>query len=299
MEDLPQRNVPAENGRTARRIKQTLWIERGRTTSVTDADTLLHPRHAHDEFAAGLSDQKMKRPIALLAGGLLVLSLALNVLLWTRLSRQSDQLRSAQASAGETDELRQQIQELQNSRTSRADPVYPNALELARLQNETGQLRKQAAEAAAWRAQAADVARLRAQLAAATQSLARAESELAEAVKLSPAELQSMKEEAQAVQCVNHLKQICLAARLWAGDHNHIFPPDFVSMQQELSGPQILFCPTDGAAQRVTEWSQVDPASISYRLLNPGGDDRDPSKPLATCPIHGHVGLSDGSVHRR
>ncbi len=63
--------------------------------------------------------------------------------------------------------------------------------------------------------------------------------------------------------------------------------------------PKILFCPADAAAIRVTEWSQLNLATISYRFLNPNGNESDPTKVLATCPIHGHVALSDGSVQRR
>jgi hypothetical protein len=241
----------------------------------------------------------MKRFISLLVGGLLGLSLALNIFLWSRLSSQSTQLKSAEASANEIDELRRQNQELQMNRTSAADSASANARELARLRNEVGQLRKQAGEAAALRAQAADAAQLRAQLAAATQNLAWAESALADAVKLSPEELQQMKEEAQSVGCVNNLKQIGLAARLWATDYNNIFPPDFISMSNELATPKILFCPADAGGTRASEWPQLNPSWISYRLLYPNGNTSDPAKPLATFPIHGHTVLSDGSVHRQ
>ena len=48
------------------------------------------PICAHDEVARELSDKKMKRFIPLLVGGLLVLSLALNIFLWSRLSSQGD-----------------------------------------------------------------------------------------------------------------------------------------------------------------------------------------------------------------
>src|SRR5437762_6220837 len=89
----------------------------------------------------------MKRFIPLLVGSLLVLSLALNIFLWSRLSSQSNQLKSAQASGNEIDELQRQNQELQMNRTNAADSASANARELARLRNEVGQLRKQAGEA--------------------------------------------------------------------------------------------------------------------------------------------------------
>jgi len=229
----------------------------------------------------------------------LALSLALNIFLWNRLSNEGNQLKAAQASAGEIDELRRQSQEPQSKRPSAPDSDNPNARELARLRNEVGQLRKQAGEMETVRAQAGEAAQLRARLAAATQNLARAESELASAVKLSPEELQQAKEEALSARCINNLKQIGLAARMWANDHNDIFPPDFISMKAELATPKLLFCPADNAAIPVADWSQLNPSTVSYRFLNPNGNETDPTKLLTTCPIHGHVGLSDGSVQRK
>ena len=136
-------------------------------------------------------------------------------------------------------------------------------------------------------------------LANATQDLARAQGELTEATKISPEQIQQLKAESQSVQCINNLKQIGLAARIWATDHKDVFPPDFISMKAELNTPKILFCPADPAALRVADWSQLNPSSISYRFLNPNGSELDPNKPLATCPIHSHIGLSDGSVRRQ
>jgi hypothetical protein len=234
----------------------------------------------------------------ILLGALLALSLASNIFLWRQLARQRNELEMAQASASEMAELRQQIQKLQTNRTTTSAPS-PDALELARLRNEVSQLRKQSVDITTLRAQAADAPQLRVRLAIATQDLARAESDLAEAIKISPEQLRQAKEEAQSISCVNNLKQIGLAARLYAADHNDVFPPDFLSMKNELNSPKILFCPADPAAVGVAEWSQLNPASISYRFLNPNGNEADPMKQLTTCVIHGHIGLSDGSVHRK
>jgi len=235
----------------------------------------------------------------ILVGGILILSLALDVFLWTRLRDQAAQLQQAQASSGEADELRRQDEELQAQRTGAPDSSAAEVRELARLRNEVSQLRKQAADMATLRTQAAEVAQLRAQLAVATRELDRAEDALAEVTKIPPEELRLLKEEAHSVQCVNYLKQICLGALIWANDRNDVFPPDFIAMKNELTTLKILFCPSDTAVVRVTEWSELNPSTISYRFLNPNGSALEPNKPLATCPIHGHVGLSDGSVRRR
>jgi len=235
----------------------------------------------------------------ILVGGILILSLALDVFLWTRLRDQAAQLKQGQASAGEADELRRQNEELQAQRTSAPNSSAAEVRELARLRNEVSQLRKQAGEIATLRTQAAEAAQLRAQLATATYNLARAESNLADTAKLSPEQMQQLKEEAQSVQCVSNMKQIGLAARIWSNDHKDIFPPDFITMKDGMNTPKILFCPADAAVVRVTEWSELNPSSISYRYLNPNGSDLEPGKVLILCPIHGHVGLSDGSVQRK
>lgn len=241
----------------------------------------------------------MKRLGPILASGVLVLSLALNIYLWSRLSNERDRLKSALAGLGEIDELRSRNQELEITPERNPESSGKGARELARLRNEISQVRKERGQAAALPAQTADVAQLKAQLAVATQNLARAEGDLAEAVKLSPEELQQLKDEAHSVQCVSKLKQIGLAARLWAHENNNAFPPDFISMSNELNSPKILFCPADGTAIRVTEWSQLNPSTISYRFLNPNGTETEPTKPPAICPVHGHALLSDGSVHRQ
>lgn len=231
-----------------------------------------------------------------LIGGLLVLSLALNLFLWNRLARPGQQLSSVQDRLSEVEALPPQTPE--QNQPSDSDSADRNVRELARLRNEVGQLRQQMKEVTALRAQAAEAARLQKHLATATQNLARAEEELSDVVKLSPEELQQLKEEAQSIVCVNNLKQIGLAARIWAGDHNDVFPPDLVSMKDELGTPKILNCPGETTAIKVTDWSQLNPASISYRFMNPNGNENEPQKVLVTCPIHLHVGLSDGSVHR-
>jgi hypothetical protein len=234
-----------------------------------------------------------------LLGGLLALSLVLNGFLWNRLSSQGDALKLAQATAQKVEELQRQNEELRGIQASAPAAPRPDISELARLRNEVGQLRKQAAEAAMFRAQEAEAAQLQARLAAATQNLARAESELARATKLSPEELQQLKTNAQESLCANNLKQIAMAARTWANDHQNVFPPDLLSLERELQSVRILFCPADETHIPATKWSQATPASISYQLLNANGNGTDPAKELLQCPIHGQVALSDGTVQRR
>ena len=230
---------------------------------------------------------------------LLVISLAANAYLWSASSKQQRELASLQANANELEELRRQNQELQAARAKQASATSDaDTKELARLRNEVSQLRKTAAEVTALKAQAAEAARLKAQLASANQNLAQKEKDLsAAAVAVDQSEqAQQARQRAQSIMCVNNMKQIGLAARIWANDHKDTFPPDLATMKNELVTPKILFCPSAPGGVQATDWAQLNPSTISYQFLNPNGNEADPQKPLTSCPIHGHMGMSDGSV---
>jgi len=86
--------------------------------------------------------------------------------------------------------------------------------------------------------------------------------------------------------CVNHLKQLGLAARIFANDNEEMFPwqvstnaggsreyrdlPNsafrhFVAMSNELSTPKVLLCPEDKERTTATNWLIGNP-NISYFL---------------------------------
>src|SRR2546430_16772805 len=102
----------------------------------------------------------MKRLVSILLGGVLALSLALNIFLWGRLSTQNIQLRSAQASATEIDELRRQNQELQINSPTAFNSAGAAARGLGQLRNEARQLCTQGADVLPLRAQAEEAARV-------------------------------------------------------------------------------------------------------------------------------------------
>ena len=89
----------------------------------------------------------------------------------------------------------------------------------------------------------------------------------------------------QLINCVNNLKQVGLAYRIWAGDHSNKYPmamsvtnggtlelmrsPDawntYLVMSNELSAPIILFCPQDVERRRAaTNFSDDLKNHISY-----------------------------------
>jgi hypothetical protein len=113
--------------------------------------------------------------------------------------------------------------------------------------------------------------------------------------------LAKAKSKAQSINCVSNLKQIGLAARLYANDHGDVFPKDFVSMKNELPSPKVLFCPNDPAKPGTlpSDWSKVDPERFSYEFVAPGAREDDPRRVVFRCRIHGHVCHADGSVEQR
>jgi len=120
---------------------------------------------------------------------------------------------------------------------------------------------------------------------------------------LSQQEIDSMEkatERALSIQCVNNLKQFGLAVRIWASDRNETQPSNILAMSNELSTPKILVCPADRARQPAKDWSEFTPANTSYEYFVASDFSlANPARVLSRCPIHGHIGLCDGSVHNQ
>jgi prepilin-type processing-associated H-X9-DG protein len=103
------------------------------------------------------------------------------------------------------------------------------------------------------------------------------------------------------INCVNNLKQVGLAYRLWAGDNGDKFPmqvstnmggtmelvqsgtvyPHFQAMSNELSTPKILSCRSDTRKTRAAYFdATLSDANISY-FVAPEAVERVPEMPLA------------------
>ena len=70
------------------------------------------------------------------------------------------------------------------------------------------------------------------------------------------------------------------------------------SMSNELNTPKILVCPADTNRPVAKNWETFSTANLSYEYLAPSvaNIDLEPLRVLSRCPIHGHIGLCDGSV---
>jgi prepilin-type processing-associated H-X9-DG protein len=109
--------------------------------------------------------------------------------------------------------------------------------------------------------------------------------------------MQAPKERALVVACLNNMKQMALAVRIWAEDNNNIGPPDIVSMSNELNTPKVLVCPADGR-QPAADWTSYTAANCSYDFLAPSANMLEGNRVMFRCPIHGNYVFCDGSVQR-
>jgi prepilin-type processing-associated H-X9-DG protein len=93
------------------------------------------------------------------------------------------------------------------------------------------------------------------------------------------------REKARAIKCVNNLKNVGIAYRIWAEDNKGLFPfhvstnqsgsmelrediaAQFRVLSNELSTPKIIFCPAlDLKVAEATNWTSLNRTNITYYI---------------------------------
>jgi hypothetical protein len=111
--------------------------------------------------------------------------------------------------------------------------------------------------------------------------------------------LEEARDRASSIQCVNNLKQLGLAVRMWSVDNGDISPPNVQCLSNYIGSYMKTFvCPADTGRQAAVDARSFTPANSSYEYLAPSAPDNEPNRVLFRCPIHGNIGLIDGSVQR-
>jgi len=246
----------------------------------------------HAMSSAETAPNGLRRALVLLGGGLLAGLLVILVLETVRfmgLRRENAASRAASATLAQLREDNAEVHRLRAA-AQQAERAQKEQEEVARLRAEVERLRTVARELPALRAESQRLAAERVS-AAANADATKEEDPFAKE-----------KRRAQRTACVSNLKQVCLAAIVWAHDRAKsgqplIMPADFQSTRNELSTPELLTCPGDTARKPVTSWDQFNAGNVSYELLSPGPVlDSDFDVVLARCPIHNNAGMLDGSV---
>jgi type II secretory pathway pseudopilin PulG len=116
------------------------------------------------------------------------------------------------------------------------------------------------------------------------------------------------------IDCVNRLKQVGLAFRLWAGDNGDRYPmyvsvtnggameyvsnglvaPIFGVMSNELGTPKLLLCRADEERDFATNWNSLSDANVSYFICLTTTNNANPALWLA-----GDRNLTNGTARVR
>lgn len=110
--------------------------------------------------------------------------------------------------------------------------------------------------------------------------------------------LAKAKSKAQSIQCINNLKQLGLACRLYSSENEDRSPKSWEEIEAEIGGAsnlRVFVCPSDKAGGHAHSFAEATTSS-SYVYELSGGVHTNASDIVTQCPIHGHVLHVDGSV---
>ncbi|EEF60848.1 hypothetical protein [Pedosphaera parvula] len=200
----------------------------------------------------------------------------------------------------ENDRLRTAAQGLEALRTQNVEyqRLYTQSQSMEQLRKDNAELHRLKEEVEKLRVQASEVEKLQAENQK-LQAMNAAASQQAGAAAGGSDFFAEAEAKADCIHCINNLKQIGLAARIWSNDRGGNLPSvsDFLSMTNELATPKILICPAD-KSRKTPDWSDVAAGGISYRMSAPGVDEGNPNAVYVECPLHGNILLVDGSVQK-
>ena len=110
--------------------------------------------------------------------------------------------------------------------------------------------------------------------------------------------LSQAKAKAQAINCVNNLKQLGLACRIYAVDHDGKYPKSWTEVRAEVPNGSILICPS--IHERVSDPTSFDQALTlsKYFYRGEGLSETNVQSVVTSCPHHGHTLYADGSVQQ-
>ena len=126
--------------------------------------------------------------------------------------------------------------------------------------------------------------------------------------------LAKAKSKAQAISSVTQLKQVGLAARIYANDHNDIFPPAenwCDTLKNELGSFKVLKAPADTSSGRCSyaynaklsrmDEGKINPGTVAFFETEGGWNQHGGRELLLPAPRQGGVyviGFADGSVQQ-
>lgn len=244
------------------------------------------PRTKSEPKAIGNWQNPLRRWFPALAFSVLLLSCAIMIAVqgsWSAsFKRQNETLRTATANLSQLraqhtalEQAAAQKEELNQLRKDNQE-VHQLQAEVAQLQSLTGQIRRLQDE--------------NRRLTATLNTPAPAGS--------NASFFDEAQQRAERIQCVNNLKQLGLAMRVWAQDNGEKYSTSLVVMSNELSTAKILICPSDKARQAygTPSWTEFQDSMTSYDYRAQPDDEHYPDCITAVCPVHHNYLLADGSV---
>jgi len=107
--------------------------------------------------------------------------------------------------------------------------------------------------------------------------------------------LKAAKSQGESFQCLNNLRQIGMAVRIYAEVNQGQYPQTTAQFGRHLGYSKFLVCPLDLVLLSRKPDAQ-DFSRTSYLLTLEGASENTPHQIIARCPKHDHVLTASGTV---